>query len=272
MIQNISDKEKSLKIETSFFASSNSYFFYCANKAQSWLSNIHYFTFISPALWLAKKSSVQGHLFNTPDAPSPSVTLDCLTLKHRLLWKYLKIQFRINSMASGLRSKYKAYQLLLRWNPNVPIIALKEDRVNFSVQLLFGRTESGGRNVDFCWLSSTKKSGTFQIVEKNSSEANNQQSIDLKCVWLSGDNVGKIFTIKRNLAFKDLSKDDGFDSIYYPPRWLIIALELTASATAILTLLRLTKEIWQPTVEILKSFLIEAKLTLFFLLGHLNIF
>jgi hypothetical protein len=114
---------------------------------------------------------------------------------------FLKYLIIFNGWLNGLHGSYTSYDLLLRWNPSIPLIALKHKKATYSLYWL-GHEYQNEKGVypliDMSSLGISDIYGHFIIVSKKLGHRNPSQVL-IDCVWLTGEHQGEKFTIDNGL-------------------------------------------------------------------------
>jgi len=212
----------------------------CA-KAQDWLSSIFEWIFMNPALLLMKKMSVER------DSSTDSFAcLDLLQWHHKAIWTYLQSIFKISKIISGISGRFDLYAKLLTWNHKIPLKGYVQDKTTFTIeQLGKWNQDKTARGINATWLSSNKFQGKFQIIDKELREIRNTNEVVIKCLWISGVDIGKMFTLEQFPSLQDGEAVQAPTVIYFPPKLLILLAETVISAGAILALIKLVCESWK---------------------------
>lgn len=141
------------------------------------------------------------------------------------LWNLINGLFKLSAKISGVRRLSECYPEMLSWNENIPIFAYVPGKGNGGVRVIGG---------ELIFLSSFDYKGELRIIKKYIDQ--NNLSAVVMLVWSTGDLVGKIVLSNENAikSFKDLENayknyDTSLQSIYVPPRWLAIVIELILS-------------------------------------------
>ena len=227
-------------MELSFVGGLIFFFFKISYKAQEVLATIYAFILIRPAICLAKfwdedkKLPAESRRQNSTEH---FAVLDTLIWHQKCLWKYLILHWRIQSYISGTKGRFNIYEHLINWNPIIPVIGFEEEKTSFMLELLFKRHENGSRGCDLIFLTRHRVCGTFKLISKDISASS---EVEIKAVWLTGDDRGKVFTINR----ASISSKSKPSIIYYPPKWLIWMVELVLSGSIILAFFEFTKNGW----------------------------
>ncbi len=232
------EKEIPIQIQSGFFGYVSYFLLTVMCFVQEWTAKLFWFFFVKPALLVSRLIGGSRPATN----PKTFVVLDCLKLSNKTLWNYLKTAFNINSWIGGVRSKYSLFDHLLAWNTQIPLIGYQLDKTTFTIELLFEEVDGGqARRCDLTWLSTHKRQGKFQILSKRILQNGSRQDVIIDCIWLSGPDVGKIFSVKK---LPELGGNDSADptSIYFPPGYILFLIEIVISATAILALVNLAKQ------------------------------
>ena len=148
----------------------------------------------------------------------------------------------------------------------IPIIGYEDDKTTFTIELLKGAPdERGARSCDFTWLTTHNIAGEFKITSKEISG----DEVVLNAVWLNGNDRGKVFKITKNFPFGTRFSDGAQNkpsSIYYPPKFIVLLMEIFVSGSAILAFVQFTKDGWSlllPLKELLFQFCSKLWETLF---------
>jgi hypothetical protein len=147
----------------------------------------------------------------------------------------------INGLLSGLSGGFSTYDLLLKWNPSFPLIALKNKPAqkgkNFCINWLRKESENDWYSLEESTsFGSSDVAGHFFIVGKKLS-SETPPHIEIECVWASGDERGKRFVVRR-LDFASP------DRVYFPPRFIVVLVEVLFSLAFATALYSLSCRIW----------------------------
>lgn len=167
-----------------------------------------------------------------------TVDIDLIGEKWRFLLSAIIKTIKINSYLSGLRNNVYSYEVLLRWTPSIPLIALQQKETKYRLYAL-GEAESflnndGHHRVNYYHtFGGAEIQGYFKIVDKYLFQETLQgavkSSVRMKCVWLSGKEVGRSFEVRivDNYGIFDAGGGQIPRQIYFPPRiaiWILEAL------------------------------------------------
>lgn len=248
-----SSVEQKISIEVGILSSLAFFILKVLRLFQSGIARVFWWLTIVPALQIAKvidadKELPEGQRRNREG--KPFVVLDCLKWHHKTLWSYLQSVFNINSALSGHQGRFgDLFEFLLSWNPKVPLIGFVEDKVTFTIELLFNFTPDGkNRGCNFVWLSTQKRFGTFQIVDRIADKGAGG-NVRLGCVWMSGKDAGKTFEMAKLPDLRDKPNVTLPTAVYFPPKIAVFFMELLFSAGAIIAFFQLTKEGWKVVGE-----------------------
>ena len=166
---------------------------------------------------------------------------------HKVLWKIYDAVMWLNHVLNGLRSRYISYQLLLQWNPNIPIIALKSVETTWTIERIGKKhKERNGHPVlNLNWLGTSKKCGEFKIIDKRIKEVYGEDEVVIDCIWLSGKDIGKKFPLTKHGS---LEKDENKyipDSIYVPPKIIYLIFDVIVSLSALTALIEFSIQAWK---------------------------
>ena len=182
------------------------------------------------------------------------------SVEHKILWWIYQKLLSINNILNGLHSKYYVYDKILRWNPKVPLIGINSEKVIETVKALGRKEKDGARSLEIEQILSTKVFGHFKILEKKINDKPIDESLDIKCVWLSGKNAGKTFTFSKEGTLNDKNRELQPDSLYYPPELLLSIFEVVFSIGALGTIYQIlvtgikTMASFFPNLDIYKIF------------------
>lgn len=224
------------------------------------LSQFIWYVISRPCLYLAwvffgeKKENIRYIIFYNQKRP------------HRFFGKALKIILIICGKINGLSHRYSAYEMLLRWNPAIPLIALKHKKTTWSVRWLGKETQAGWYNLeDDRYLSVLEKDGHFMIIKKATGNKT-PGMVCIECVWLTGENRGKVFTISDH--FWKESDQPSPEIIYFPPKPVAIIFDCIVSLGAATLLIgsvihgwsllessEIYKNYWQPILQSIPPFI-----------------
>jgi hypothetical protein len=179
------------------------------------------------------------------DFDGSKITLDCLKVGPRIVWIYLKFVFKILAKVNGFVRKRFMYERLVAWNSKIPLLGYLQGDISYQVDILLDHSLNGrGRVFESSCFSVNKPNGQFIILYKEFDTESKDKQIYITCVWVSGNDAGKVFTIKK---FPDLSGDREVpypSAIYYPPSFVIVLFEVIISLGAILTVIQVAKSFW----------------------------
>lgn len=207
---------------------------------QSKISGFFYFIFIIPTLKFTKfvtdfqipeekKEKQKELLVNT-------IVIDTLIPYHGHLLRYLETLFKINSMLSGLASNRDAYSRLVVYKQEMPIMGFKSIKTAWCFQLLF-KEVPGGRQIDLSYIENHKYHGDFKIISRDVDEL--KKKVLIKCLWLTGEDTGSVFTINKLFPFTDKGYDKTVSAIYCFPNIFIVLFEIICLAGAVYGFLQL---------------------------------
>lgn len=141
----------------------------------------------------------------------------------------------LNGWLNGLKGHYSSYELLLRWNPRIPLIALKHNKTNYIMQRL-GHERIGEPGIypveNMSSFGTSDVYGHFMITDKKVIDGR-PGTVAIDCIWLTGEKLGEKFTVDKFTFSQDRNQTLP-DYIYFPPKlivWLFEALILIGSAT-----------------------------------------
>lgn len=146
-----------------------------------------------------------------------------------------------NQFLNGLRTKYSAYELLLTWNPKVPLIALQARKHAYTIHILDAEDPDNKGIypvIDLVSISTSTVSGYFAIIEKRL-DGENPSRVQIDCVWLTGDTKGQKFSINWLGNLTNPKRQTSPDSIYFPPYFIVWFFEMIISISAVITLVGL---------------------------------
>jgi hypothetical protein len=157
-------------------------------------------------------------------------------ITYRLIALPFKYFIFINGVVSGLRGNRNSYEFLLRWMPNVPLIAIYDKKINYQIRWL-GYENAPSEEEPRSWslegdtsVGSSSWQGAFKIINK---ELSGDGSVIVKCVWLSGDNSGKVFQYSPSFV-NDLNQITVRPQyIYFPPMPVVFFLEAIVSISVV---------------------------------------
>lgn len=161
---------------------------------------------------------------------------------------------KVNQWLSGLRSPHEFYQMLLTWNPVIPLIALKLKKPDPKKTFIFywlGKESTEHKGLydleNEIMLGTTEIAGAFRILKKASDKE--EKNIQVLCAWVAGENAGDEFTVKQYPFEKGTP-----DQIYFPPKVVIIAFDIILSLSAASIVIWVVSELWG---DILKPYILK---------------
>lgn len=220
---------------------------------QDFISDFFWFVSIKPVLFFARLVGRQRIDSNgTGEKKAVVITLDDFKHGHRILLSLLRRLFNISSHLNGVIPERVAYSKLLSWSKEIPIIAFQKQKTSLVFEILQDKNPNGSRKLDLMWVSTHEVEGSFRIISKET-RSDQQNEIIIKCLWISGNEQGKIFEIDRNFPIGSYIRREHvpITAIYYPPRFLIVLMEAFISAGIILVFIQITHEGWAPLRELL---------------------
>jgi hypothetical protein len=157
----------------------------------------------------------------------------CSSFAKPLAWT-----INVNAYLSGIKHSFYSHEMLLKWTPSIPLIALTEEKANYDVKWLGEKRQENGEELQkiLGWHSfgESKVQGYFKIIDKYFVQTDNGSTsspVHIACVWLSGEDAGKYFEINMPgySQRKGLTRVRLPHHIYFPPKVMNWALDAVVS-------------------------------------------
>lgn len=206
-------------------------------RLQDILSGAFWKIFVLPVIYIGWK------IWGVEGKKSKILDLRTEFLLPKLYWRLCKHLFSINSTLSGLKNRYNFYDLLLRWNPSIPLPTLRNKKTNYVLHVL-GKENSERKGsfplIDTIFVQHSSLSGSFKIINK---KLDSNKEVVIECVWVSGEKTGESFEVDK---LGGLNKEDQEtpDIIYFPPAVIIWSIDTILSVGAIVTLGGIAYHLW----------------------------
>ena len=217
---------------------------------QSAISQVYWSIFVKTTLWVGWV--ICGRKRNK------EVKIITLYQEKRISFLYGKLLgfiMKPNGWLNGLKHAYSSYDLLLGWNPSVPLIALKQVNVTYSLNILgeeyVEENRKGWRPVlDGASIGTSTVCGHFMITNKFIETGDIQKTV-IECVWLTGEHKGQKFTMSEFGVSINNRKQNSPSSIYFPPRIIVWLFEVIISISAVAALVGAAMHVWPYILNIL---------------------
>jgi hypothetical protein len=159
---------------------------------------------------------------------------------------FVKYIIGLNGWLNGLQSRYSSYDFLLKWNPSVPLIALRHKKATYSISRLdYEKEDEKGLYpvIDGASLGTSEVCGFFIIAHKYLPDQN-PIKVSIDCIWLTGAHSGEKFTVNKYGILNNQKSGIHPDAIYFPPKIVVWVFEIIISMAVIVALLNIAYQVW----------------------------